>query len=42
MANRIQAVYDLSNDTFKLVKEIKDEGFKSSPGIMVLFFQSLI
>jgi len=32
--------HDLSNDTFKLVKEIKDEGFKSSPGIMVLFFQS--
>jgi len=28
--------HDLSNDTFKLVKEIKDEGFKSSPGIMVL------
>lgn len=28
--------HDLTNDTFKLVKEIKDEGFKSSPGIMVL------
>jgi len=31
--------HDLSNDTFKLVKEIKDEGFKSSPGIMVLSFK---
>ena len=28
--------HDLANRTFKLVKEIKDEGFKSSPGIMML------
>ncbi|MBD2102467.1 DUF928 domain-containing protein [Leptolyngbya sp. FACHB-261] len=28
--------HDLSNDQFKLVKEIKDESFKSAPGITVL------
>jgi hypothetical protein len=28
--------HDLTNGTFKLVKEIKDQGLKSSPGIMVL------